>query len=285
MAMFTAAVVMAAGLAAVAAPALAQTKEDKSAKAKPAKDQKPARDLPALPSAPASKPVLDMPTVGNFANSAPGLPGGPPVGTGPKAVESAFDPARSVLVEDETTPTKAVYSNPGGSKTAMLTQTPKRFRDPATGKWREIDTALQPGPGGLLSAKSAPKAPRLAPSAEADVASIDSPKGPVRLRYEGAKAVAATTKDNKATYAKALEGRDLVLSVTAEGFKESVVLADAGASPSYRSQLVLPEGVAARQAKDGVELIDAAGAVMAPTARGWPTTPLSRPIPTAPPPR
>lgn len=103
MAMFTAAVVMAAGLAAVATPALAQTKEDKSAKAKPAKD------LPAVPSAPAPKPVLDTPTAGNFANSAPRLEGGPPVGTGPKAADSKFDPARSVLIDAETTPTKAVY--------------------------------------------------------------------------------------------------------------------------------------------------------------------------------
>ncbi|HVL26657.1 MAG TPA: DNRLRE domain-containing protein, partial [Acidimicrobiales bacterium] len=49
---------------------------------------------------------------------------------------------------------------------------------------------------------------------------------------------------------------------TADGFKETVTLPDRAAGPSYREELVLPEGVSARMGEAGVELVDGSGAVV-----------------------
>ena len=225
------------------------------------KDKQP-KELSALRSD-TPKPKLEGPPAPNLAD-APTSPGDPRT---PKRApkESGFDPARSKVIDDETTATKQVFSNPDGSKTAKVSATPVRFRDPASGKWRDIDLGLAAGTDGALRAKASTNASRFGAAATGDVAVVESPAGPVALRHPGAAPVRARIDKEKAIYAAALPGGlDLELSLTDEGFKETVVYPDAKGrlTPSYRVDLALPPGVVAQGVPGGVQLTDASGAVM-----------------------
>lgn len=178
---------------------------------------------------------------------------------------SAFDPARSTPVESETTPTRKVFENPDGSRSAQLSSRPVRYRD-GTGAWKDFDLSLVPRPDGTLRARSAPEAARLSPQAGGSVAVVDTAAGPIALGHPEAStaAVALGNDMRRATYPKALPGgRDLVLELTPDGFKENVVLADASALPTYLDQFSLPPGVTARQAGPVVEFLSATGEVLA----------------------
>ena len=173
---------------------------------------------------------------GDFSN--------PPDPTAPEdrslPLPSSFDPARSVIVDAETTPTRLVYQDPSGSDTAVINQQPVRFeRD---GAWVDIDSTLVAGPDETLVARAAPTGARLGTRSAGAVATVDAAAGPIVLRHApGAPSVAATTKDNTATYPGALgEGRDLALSLTGDGFEEKVVLATAGTSGTYHDHFVSP---------------------------------------------
>lgn len=250
--MFTALAVLTATMAAVAPPAGAQTKQAPKA----------ARDLPLLQSEPAPKALPER-VSGDFTNP----PSHPAQADAARpARPSAYDPARSVPVDEETTPTKKVVTNRDGSRTAIVSAGPVRFRDAAG--WHDIDLSLLPGAEGRLTAKSAQGAATLAPRAEGLVARIDTPAGPIGLRHPQSSPAPAVTDKAKATYKGALGGRDLVLSLTPEGFEETVVLPDAAASNTYLDEFVLPAGVSARNADVGVEFVDAKGAVVATFSNG-----------------
>lgn len=102
-------------------------------------------------------------------DAAPGsAPTPPPPPTAEPAVESTsggFDPAKSVLIEAETTETKAVYGNADGSRTAKISIEPVRFKDSA-GKWTDFDLSVVTRPDGSLGAKAAPKAATAGPQGE-----------------------------------------------------------------------------------------------------------------------
>jgi RHS repeat-associated protein len=241
--------------AGVAAPAQAQAKATATE----------AKDLPALVSAPAPRKAVESPG-GDFSNPPLLSPDDPRPTPTPKA--PSFDKGRSTPVDAETTSTRKVFANPDGTRTAELATHPVRFKDPA-GAWADIDLALAVGPDGTSAPKAASVSVRFGARADGPVATLVTPAGAVALRHPGAAAVAPVTDKDHATYAKALAGgRDLVLAATAEGFKESVILPGASAPASYSEELVLPAGLGARQGPGGVELVDAAGAVVATYANG-----------------
>jgi len=174
----------------------------------------------------------------------------------------SFDPARSAVIGSETTETKRVWRNPDGTHTVELSAAPARFRD-GRGNWVELDLTLVPASDGRLVPKAAKSGAALRSRAEGDVAAVDTPAGPVRLRHPDATPAAASVVGNVATYKGALGGRDLTLAVTAAGVEESVVLASAAASGTYRGELVLPDGATARKAPAGVEVVDGDGRAVA----------------------
>ncbi len=199
------------------------------------------------------------------------IPPAPPTATKPAASASpGFDPAKSVLIEAETTPTKAVYANPDGTRTAKISTAAARFKDSA-GKWADFDLSLITRPDGSLGAKAAPNAATLATKADGSVVTAQTSAGPVTLRHPDASAVAARVDQQGATYAKALPGgRDLKVVPTPDGFEESVVLPDAKSPASYREELTLPVGVTARDATaGGIELVDKTGTVIATFGSGF----------------
>ena len=83
---------------------------------------KPSKPVPALRSEPApeTKPVLPIGDFRNVPVEGVPMPAGPP--------QAPFDPATATIVDVETTPTKRVYSNPDGSRTALVDSRSARFR-------------------------------------------------------------------------------------------------------------------------------------------------------------
>ena len=257
-----AALVVAGSQALIPVPAQAQAKAT------------PVKDLPALESEPAPTEPLRIAT-GDFTNPPP-HPSDPDARTA-EAKPASFDPARSTVDNEATTATEKVWTNADGSKTVELSTRPLRYRSPA-GEWRDLDLSVVANGDGTLGAKDAPGAATMAATADGDVATIATSAGPIVIRHPDAAPVAGTATKDGATYAQALPGgRDLVLTPTPDGVKETVVLPDAKSPASYTEELVLPAGVSARDAEAGVELVDAAGEVVATMANGWAVD--ARPVP------
>ncbi|CAN5813840.1 hypothetical protein BH23ACT12_BH23ACT12_02690 [soil metagenome] len=223
---------------------------------------KPARDLPAIKSEPPPPPKREIPK-GDFSNP-------PPHPSQKDVVQKArqreqrppsFDPAKSTPIESETTPSKRNWKNPDGSRTAELSTRPVRFKDP-TGAWRDFDLKLEKNAAGVLVPQAAPEAAKLSGNASGAVATVETAAGPISLHHPGASSAEARIEGQNATYPKALDGKDLVLSATTDGYKEKVVLPDASAGPSYLEEFLLPAGVTARNGAEGVEFVDPAGQVL-----------------------
>lgn len=142
----------------------------------------PLGELPALASSPAPTPPPERPerVFAGLDDVAPN-----PVeldALNRTAKPSAFDPARSTPVDAETTPTRRVFSNSDGSRTAQLNTRPVRFRDPAAGgAWRDFDLTPVPAGDGTLVARSAPGAARLAGRAGGVVATVETSAGPTKV--------------------------------------------------------------------------------------------------------
>jgi RHS repeat-associated protein len=220
----------------------------------------PPKPVPGLVSPPSPKARPEA-VNGNFAN--PPDPSQPPP---PPEPHPSFDPARSTPLDAETTPTAKVYRNPDGSHTAVINARPVRVKDPsAPGGWKDIDLSLAAGADGVLSPKGSPTSARVAARADDPaLARVDTPAGPIGLRHPDAAPAAATVAPDGAHYPNALPGgRELVLVPTDDGVEESVVLPDAASPTTWREEISLPPGLSAREADSAIELVDAAGAVVA----------------------
>lgn len=213
---------------------------------------KPGPATPGQPTIPTTTiPPWDAtPTNATTAGTPPTPPQGPGAASKAGPTTAGFDPAASVPIDAETTPTKLVYANPDGTKTAKISLAPVRFRDGA-GMWTDFDLTLVPRPDGSLGAKAAPDAATQSRSAVGGVATVQTSAGPVVLRHPGGTPAAAVLGANTATYGKAVGGRDLKLGLTRDGFEESVVLPDANSPGSYIDELVLPPGTKRRHCGRG----------------------------------
>jgi len=235
--------VVAAVVAAVAAPASAA--------------QARRTELPLLPSGPAPAARPQAPA-GDFSY----LPG--PSGLSlarPQPAPASFDPDRSFSLEDPTTETRRVGRNADATYTTRFDAAPVRHQ--VDGRWVEDDVSLQRGGDGRLQAKAAPSAAVFAQELDAATATVQTPAGPVTLRHRGLLAGAATLEGATARFASAVPGgREATFVATRDGFEQTVVLADRRPGPSYRDEVVVPESVAVRPAPEGLEFVDASGAVL-----------------------
>ncbi|MFD4244407.1 hypothetical protein ACFWP3_22855, partial [Streptomyces sp. NPDC058525] len=61
----------------------------------------------------------------------------------------------------ERSETSTTWVNQDGSLTAEVAAGPIRFKDPATGQWRDVDVNLAAGPDGSVASKAHPQGLRL----------------------------------------------------------------------------------------------------------------------------
>lgn len=178
------------------------------------------------------------------------------------------------------------WVNPDGSLTTELHGGQQRFRDPASGAWREVDLDLTVGRDGAVVAKGHPLGLRLpgsASAAGADVVSVGH--GTVRGR-DGKKvdrqvALAwdkrlpePVLEGRRATYPEMTPGVDLVVESRRSGFEQFFVLDTPAALPASGpvswSFTLRTKGLTAAQADDGgVTFTDAAGAVVSRIPPAW----------------
>lgn len=206
-------------------------------------------ELPGLASSPAPEREVRKPQ-GDFSR----IPSLPADGTPPS---SSYDPARSVELPAETSPTRKVFANPDGTVTEFVATGPVRFVD-ATGAWRDIDLTAVPSPDGLLRARSAAWSAALpaAVTPGGPTITIETAAGPIVSSVEGLVGASGVVEGQSVLYSDALsDGRDLRLTLIASGAKTSVVVPNRAGTGRYLETYLLPPGVVARQTEGGVDFV------------------------------
>lgn len=218
------------------------------------------RNVPGLASAQLPRAV-PVPAAGDFSNP-PGLDA--VAAKAHAAKPSAFDPAKSRVLEDQTTETRKAWANPDGTTTVQISAAPVRYRDAAG--WHDVDPTLVPSAAGLVP-RAAKDAVTLASSADGPTV-LPTSAGPITLSRPGTTKATATATAATATYKGAIGDADLAVSLTASGFEEVLTVHDATGPTSWTDHFALPAGVSARQGPAGVEFVDGAGAVVAAFGNG-----------------
>ena len=230
--------------------------------------------LSVLPAAPASAaassttaasdPVrpVDVPVSPSAALVRPPAPSGPAPGR-EGAGMGVFDPATSRLLPGSTTPTRQVFANADGSRTAQLATRPVRFQDPA-GAWRDLDLTPVADPAGGWHGRAVPPgAARLSARARGALVTATTAAGPVSVAADGIADVPGEVSGRAVRYRRALAGADVSVSLTASGFEESVVLPDASGPAAHTLRFTVPAGVSAQQGVGGVQFTDRSGGQVA----------------------
>jgi hypothetical protein len=117
-------------------------------------------------------------------------------------------PGRSVPVEELTSPTAAVFANPDGTRTALVTAGPARFRA-GDGTWVDYDLDLVARGDGTLGPAAHP-APAAIDPATATVG-LPTPAGTVTMTHPGARPAGVSLAGPAVRFPDALgPGADLV---------------------------------------------------------------------------
>lgn len=166
---------------------------------------------------------------------------------------------KKVEALSERTETSTTWVNANGSLTTELSAGPVRFKD--AGKWRSVDLDLR-AVGGRVEPKAHPRGLRLgggqatsagvkrSASAVHDLVTLGEGDRQIALQWKG-DLPRPKLKGNRATYAGAASGADVVVEATRTGFEQYVVL---GARPGNGYSYTLPlkaKGLKVRQLKDG----------------------------------
>ncbi|MFE9879214.1 DNRLRE domain-containing protein [Streptomyces sp. NPDC005784] len=168
---------------------------------------------------------------------------------------------KKVEALSERTETSTTWVNANGSLTTELSAGPVRFKD--AGKWRSVDLDLR-AVGGRVEPKAHPRGLSLgggqAASAVKRSVSPESSTHDLVTLGEGDRQIALQwkgdlpkpkLKGNRATYAGAASGADVVVEATRTGFEQYVVLnSRPGGGYSYTLPLKA-KGLKVRQLKDG----------------------------------
>ncbi|MFD4951459.1 DNRLRE domain-containing protein [Streptomyces sp. NPDC058451] len=186
----------------------------------------------------------------------------------PSAKVAARLYGKRVEALSERTETSTTWVNKDGSLTTELSAGPVRFKDEATGEWREVDLDLVEGadgtvepkahPGGLrLSGRSGTpaKSLRAAQRAQAtDLVTLGEDDQRITLQWKGG-LPKPKLDGTRAEYVDAVPGADVVVEVTRTGFEQYVELKqrpETGDAGGYSYTLPLKaEGLKAKQLADG----------------------------------
>ncbi|WP_371800297.1 sugar-binding protein [Streptomyces sp. NBC_01707] len=135
----------------------------------------------------------------------------------------------------ERTETSTTWVNKDGSLTTELTAGPVRFRDEATGDWRDVDLDLFSHADGTVEPKAHPRGLRLAGKTGAPAASLKAAQATkatdlvtlgegdrqITLQWKGG-LPAPKLDGTRAEYVNAVPGADVVVEATRTGFEQFV---------------------------------------------------------------
>ncbi|MET9622765.1 LamG domain-containing protein [Streptomyces sp. NPDC006464] len=141
----------------------------------------------------------------------------------------AAESGQPVEVLAERTEYTTTMANPDGTFTLTKSITPQRARD-TDGGWREVDATLERRADGTIGPKSAVVDVRFASGGNGDsLIRLAGEKGSLTFDWP-TPLPAPTLSGDTATYAEVLEGVDLRLTATSEGFREVLVVKNASAA-------------------------------------------------------
>ncbi|MFB6722392.1 LamG-like jellyroll fold domain-containing protein [Kribbella sp. NPDC056345] len=214
----------------------------------------------------------------------PAVAAPPPV---PKVGRDADEAARfavagnaPVEVADRTTETSLTFANPDGSFTAEVSNGPVRVK--RDGAWRAIDTTLEFRADGSVGPKAAASEISLSGGGAGRIGKMGVKEGTWTLNSPWT-LPRPTLAGSTATYAEVLQGVDLVLDATSEGFSYNLVVKtrEAATNPALKSihfpvvtaglslRTNRPEGPA-YVAADGRLVLTAGDAIMWDSAKSTP---------------
>ncbi len=185
--------------------------------------------------------------------------------------KQGFETKTSRVLPSLTSPDQVVYRNADGTRTAMLYQSPRYYRQ-ADGSWASIDTSLVAAPDGWR-VKAAAAEESFAPYADAGTL-VSLPTGSsqtVGFGIAGAAHAAAAASGDTVTYAGVRPDSDVRYVAGSGLVTEQVVLGSRAAPATWVFPLSLT-GLRAVQARGGpIEFVNAAGQPVARVEPGYMT--------------
>ncbi|MEU6460830.1 LamG-like jellyroll fold domain-containing protein [Streptomyces sp. NPDC046976] len=133
-----------------------------------------------------------------------------------------------VEVTGERTEYSTTMANPDGTFTLTQSATPQRVQD-GDGSWSPVDTTLVRHTDGTVGPKGAVVGMSFSGGGESAMVELDDKRGSLRLDWPG-ELPAPRLDGAKAVYADVLDGVDLELTATAEGYHEVLVVKSAEAA-------------------------------------------------------
>ncbi|MFG3497989.1 DNRLRE domain-containing protein [Streptomyces sp. NPDC047928] len=183
----------------------------------------------------------------------------------PSARVAARMSGKRVEALSERTETSTTWANKDGSLTTELTAGPVRFRDDATGDWRDVDLDLVSGVDGSVTPQAHPRgltlagktgtpaaSLRVAQAAKAtDLVTLGEGDEQITLQWKGG-LPAPKLEGTRAEYENAVPGADVVVEATRMGFEQFVEIKQKPAADGYTYTLPLKtKGLKAKQQADG----------------------------------
>ncbi|MEU9148781.1 sugar-binding protein, partial [Streptomyces sp. NPDC048349] len=188
----------------------------------------------------------------------------------PSARVAARLSGKRVEALSERTETSTTWVNKDGSLTSEVFAGPVRFRDAATGEWRDVDVELAAQVDGSVASKAHPRGLKLAGKSGAKAASLKAaqaaPATDLVTLGEGDQQIALQWRGGlpkpeldgtRARYVDAVPGADVVVEATRTGFEQFVeVKAKPAAGFSYTLPLKTKGLKVAAQADGSVLFTD-----------------------------
>ncbi|MEU8575341.1 LamG-like jellyroll fold domain-containing protein [Streptomyces asoensis] len=169
------------------------------------------------------------------------------------AVAQAMASGKPVEVTSDLTEYSRTTANPDGSLTLVQSTTPQRVKR-ADGTWDAVDPTLERRPDGTVGPKASVVGLSFSDGGSgADLIRLSSEKGAMRLSWPG-KLPEPVLDGATATYPEVLDGVDLQLTATGEGYREVLVVksAQAAADPAL-------EQVSLGVSGEGLQILPSAG--------------------------
>ncbi|MFJ9543979.1 DNRLRE domain-containing protein [Streptomyces sp. NPDC101225] len=183
----------------------------------------------------------------------------------PSARVAARLSGKRVEALSERTETSTTWANKDGSLTTELTAGPVRFKDKATGAWREVDLGLVREADGAVEPKAHPRGLRLAGKSgtlatslkaagkakATDLVTLGEGDRQITLQWKGG-LPKPKLDGTRAKYVDAVPGADVVVEATRTGFEQYVDIKQRPDSDGYSYTLPLrAKGLKAKQLSDG----------------------------------
>ncbi|MFJ4869629.1 DNRLRE domain-containing protein [Streptomyces sp. NPDC088757] len=183
----------------------------------------------------------------------------------PSARVAARLSGKRVEALSERTETSTTWANKDGSLTTELSAGPVRFRDEATGVWRDVDVELAAQADGSVASKAHPQGLKLSgktgtaarslraaqAAAATDLVTLGEGEEAITLQWRGG-LPAPQLDGTRATYVDAVPGADVVVEATRTGFEQFVEVKQKPATEGFSYTLPLrTKGLKVEQQPDG----------------------------------